>query len=105
MNNYLPQQRLRQPSNKKSHIINHVMTGRRTHVEHNKRYVHKNRYDILFSKPECYNCHNYGHKDADCLLRKYNSNLIPTTKNVKVWKKKVDDKCGLVLSAKKKKNT
>jgi hypothetical protein len=30
--------------------------------------------------------------------------LIPTTKNVKVWKKKVDDKCGLVLSAQRKKN-
>jgi hypothetical protein len=29
MNNYLPQQRLRQPSNKQSQIINHVMTGRR----------------------------------------------------------------------------
>jgi hypothetical protein len=30
MNNYLPQQRLRQPSNKQSQTINHVMTGRRT---------------------------------------------------------------------------
>jgi hypothetical protein len=29
-NNYLPQQRLRQPSNKQSQIINHVITGRRT---------------------------------------------------------------------------
>ena len=29
-NNYLPQQRLRQPSNKQSQTINHVMTGRRT---------------------------------------------------------------------------
>jgi hypothetical protein len=30
MNNYLPQQRLRQPSNKQSQIINHVMIGRKT---------------------------------------------------------------------------
>jgi hypothetical protein len=30
MNNYLPQQRLRQPSNKQSQTINHVMTGRMT---------------------------------------------------------------------------
>jgi hypothetical protein len=30
--------------------------------------------------------------------------LIPTTENVKVWKKIVDDKCGLVLSAQRKKN-
>jgi hypothetical protein len=104
MNNYLPQQRLRQPSNKQSHIRNHLMTGRRTQVKHNNRYEHKNRYDLLFSEPECYNYHNYGHKVADCRLRKYNSDLISTSENVKVWKKKVDDKCGLVLSAQKKKN-
>jgi hypothetical protein len=66
MNNYLPQQILRQPSNKQSQIINHVMIGRRTQVKHNNRYVHNNRYDLLFSEPECYNCHNYGHKAADC---------------------------------------
>jgi hypothetical protein len=30
--------------------------------------------------------------------------LIPTTENVNVWKKKVDDKCGLVLSSQRKKN-
>jgi hypothetical protein len=104
MNNYLPQQRLRQPSNKQSHIINHVITGRRTQVKHNNRYVHNNHYDLLFNDPECYNCHNYGHIAADYCLRKYNSDLISTTKNVKVWKKKVDDKCGLVLSAQRKKN-
>jgi hypothetical protein len=73
-------------------------------VKHNNKYVHKNHYDLLFSEPECYNCHNYGHKAADYRLRKYNSDLIPTTENVKVWKKKVNEKCGLVLSAQRKKN-
>ena len=92
MNNYLPQQRLRQPSNKQSQIINHVMTGR-TQVKHNNIYVHKNRYDLLFSEPKCYNYHNYGHKAADCRLKNYNSDLISTIENVKVWKNKVDDKC------------
>jgi hypothetical protein len=62
-------------------------------VKHNNRYVHNNRSNLLFSEPECYNCHNYGHKAVDCHLRKYNSDLIPTTENVKVWKKKADDKC------------
>jgi hypothetical protein len=104
MNNYLPQQRLRQPSNKQSQTINHVMTGRRTQVKHNNNYEHNNRYDLLFSEPECYNCHNYGHKATNCHLMKYNPDLIPTTENVKVWKKKADDKCGLVLSAQKQKN-
>jgi hypothetical protein len=104
MNNYLPQQRLRQPSNKQSQTINHVMTGRRTQVKHNNNSKHNNRYDLLFSEPECYNCHNYGHKATDRHLKNYKLDLIPTTENVKVWKKKVDDKCGLVLSAQKKKN-
>jgi hypothetical protein len=30
--------------------------------------------------------------------------LIPTTGNVKVWKKKEDDKCGLVLSTQRQNN-
>jgi hypothetical protein len=99
MNNYLPQQRLRQPQS-----INQKMTGRRIQVRHNNNYEHNNRYDPLFSEPECYNCHNYGHKAADCRLKNYNPDLNSTVENVKVWKKKVDDKCGLVLSAQRKKN-
>jgi hypothetical protein len=104
MNNYLPQQRLRQRRNKQSQTINHVMTGRRTRAKHNNSYKHDNCYDLLFSEPGCYNCHNSGHKAADCHLRKYNPDLKPTAENVKVWKKKADDKCGLVLSAQKQKN-
>jgi hypothetical protein len=84
MNNYLPQQRLRQPSNKQSQIINHVMTGRRTQVKHNNSYEHNNCYDLLFSEPKCYNCHNYGQKAADYRVRKYNPDLNPTAENVKV---------------------
>jgi hypothetical protein len=95
---------LRQPSNTKSQTINHVMTGRRTQVKRNNNYEHNNHYDLLFSELECYNYHNYGHKAADCHIKNYKSDLIPTTENVKVWKKKVDDKCGLVLSAQRKKN-
>jgi hypothetical protein len=104
MNNYLSQQRLRQPSNKQPQTINQVMTGRRIQVRHNNNYEHNNRYDLLFSEPECYICHNYGHKATDCHLKNYNLDRNPTAENVKVWKKKVDDKCGLVLSAQRKKN-
>jgi hypothetical protein len=104
MNNYLPQQILRQPSNKQSQIMNHVMTGRRTQEKHNNRYEHNNRYDLLFSEPECYICHNYGHKAVNCHLKKYKPDRNLTDENVKVWKKKVDDKCGLALSAQNKKN-
>jgi hypothetical protein len=103
-NNYLPPQRLRQPSNKQSQTINHVMTGRRTQVKHNNSYEHNNHYDLLFSEPECYNCHNYGHKAADCRLRNYKPYLNPAAENFKVWKKKEDDQCQLVLSAQRQKN-
>jgi hypothetical protein len=104
MNNYLSQQRLRQPSNKQPQTINQVMTGRRIQVRHNNNYEHNNRYDLLFSEPKCYICHNYGHKAVDCHLKNYNPDRNPTTENVKIWKKKVDDKCGLVLSSQRKNN-
>jgi hypothetical protein len=80
------------------------MIGRRTQVKHNNIYEHNNRYDPLFSEPECYNCHNYGHKVVDYRLRNYKPNLNPAAENFKVWKKKEDDKCGIVLSAQRQKN-
>jgi hypothetical protein len=45
MNNYLPQQRLRQTNNKQSQFMNHAITGRRTQEKHN------NSYELLFSEP------------------------------------------------------
>jgi hypothetical protein len=104
MNNYRPQQRLRQPSNKHSQIMNHVMTGRKTQGKHNNMYEHKNRYDLLYSESKCYICQNYGHKETNCYLKKYNPDQNLTDQNVKVWKKKVDDKCGIALSAQNKRN-
>jgi hypothetical protein len=81
-----------------------VIAGKMTHVKYNNSYEHNNRYDLLFSEPECYICHNYGHKAADCHLKNYKLDLTPTTENFKVWKKKEDDQCGLVLSSKRHKN-
>jgi hypothetical protein len=69
------------------------MGGKRTQVKHN------NCYDPLFNEPECYICHNYGHKSIDYHLRNYEPDLNSPAENVKVWKKKESDKCGLVLSA------
>jgi hypothetical protein len=103
-NNYLPQQRLRHASNKQLETINHVMARRRTQVKHNKIYEHNNRYDMLFSEPKCYVCHNYGHKATNCRLRNYKPDLSPTAEKFKVWKKKEDDKCKLVLSSQIQKN-
>jgi hypothetical protein len=67
-------------------------------------YEHNNRYDLLYSESECYIYQNYGHKATNCHLKKYNPDRNLTDENVKVWKKKVDDKCGLVLSAQNKRN-
>jgi hypothetical protein len=103
-NNYLPPQRLRHPRNKQSQILIHAMTGRRTWVKHNNIYEDNNCYDLLFSEPECYNCHNYGHKVVDCRFRNYKLDLNLAAKNFKVWKRKEDDKCGLMLSTQSQKN-
>jgi hypothetical protein len=89
---------MRQPSNKQPQTENHVMDGKMTQVKH------KNHYDPLFSEPECYTCHNYGHKAADYRLRNYKPDLNPSVVNVKVWKKKENDKFGLVLSSQRQKN-
>jgi hypothetical protein len=48
--------------------------------------------------------YNYGHKVTDYRLKNYNPDMKSTVENVKVWKKKVDDNCGLVLSSQRKKN-
>jgi hypothetical protein len=90
---------MRQPSNKLPQTANHLMAGKRTWVKHN------NCYDPLFDEPKCYICHKYGHKAGDCLLRNYELDLNSPAENVKVWKKKESDKCGLVLSAQIQKNT
>jgi transposase InsO family protein len=74
------------------------MDGKRTQVKHN------NCYDPLFDKPECYIYHNYGHKSVDCHLRNYEPDLNSPAENVKVWKKKESDKCGLVLSSQRQMN-
>jgi len=74
------------------------MDGKRTQVNH------KNHYDPLFDEPKCYIYHNYGHKSVDCRLRNYERDLNSPAENVKVWKKKESDKCGLVLLAQRQTN-
>jgi hypothetical protein len=84
---------MRHLSKKQPQTANHVMAGKNTQIKHN------NRYDPLFIEPECYICHNYGHKAGDCRLNNYKPDSNHRVENVKVWKKNEDNKCGLVLSA------
>jgi len=81
-NKYLPLQIMRQPSNKQPQTVNHVMVGKKMQIKHN------NRYDPLFNEPECYICHNYGHKAIDCRLNNYKPDSNHRDENIKVWKKK-----------------
>jgi hypothetical protein len=47
-------------------------------------------------------CHNFGHKSIDYRLRNYEPDSKSPVENVKFWKKKESNKCGLVLSAQRK---
>jgi hypothetical protein len=84
---------------KQPQVANRVMDGKRMWTKHN------NRYDPLFNEPKCYICHNYGHKTADYRLKNYKPESNHRAKNVKVWKKNEDNKCGLVLSSQTQKDS
>jgi hypothetical protein len=75
------------------------MVGIRVQTKNN------NRYNTLFNEPECYICHIYGHKAVDCRLKNYKPESNHRAENVKVWKKNEDNKCGLVFSAQKQKDS
>jgi hypothetical protein len=68
------------------------------------RQHYNNKFDLLNNEIECYTCHNFGHKSIDRRLRNYEPNSKSPAENVKFWKKKESDKCGLVLSAQRKMN-
>jgi hypothetical protein len=89
---------MRQPSNKQPLTANHVMDGKKTQIKHN------NSYDPLFNEPKRYIFHNYGHKALDCCLKNYKPDSNHRVENVKVWKEKEGDKCGLVLLDQRQKN-
>jgi hypothetical protein len=65
---------------------------------------HNNRYDPLFNEPKCYIYHNYGHKVVNCHLKNYKPDSNHRAKDIKVWKKNEDNKCGLVLSSQRQKD-
>ena len=64
-----------------------------------------NSFDLLYNEPECYVCHNFGHKASNCHLKDYKTDprVNYSAESAKVWKKKENNKCGLVLSVQRKK--
>jgi hypothetical protein len=110
-NKYFPQQRMIQSSNNPSQTANcqiksgHIQLRRpRNNQQSISRQHCNNKFDLLNNEVECYTCHNFGHKSIDCRLRNYEPDSKSPAENVKFWKKKESNKCGLVLSAQRKMN-
>ena len=67
--------------------------------------INVNPFDLLYNEPECYVCHNFGHKASECYLKDYKiDSRMNCSAERKVWKKKESNKCGLVLSAQRQKD-
>jgi hypothetical protein len=66
-----------------------------------------NHFDLFNNELECYNCHNFGHKAANCHLKNYKVDLRIKllARKANTWKKKDSEKCGLILSTQKQKDS
>jgi hypothetical protein len=110
-NKYFPQQRMIQLSNNPSQIANCQIKSRdmklrrpRNNQESMSIQQCNNKFDLLNNEIKYYTCHNFGHKSIDYRLRNYEPDSKSPDENVKFWKKKESDKCGLLLSAQRKMN-
>jgi hypothetical protein len=111
-NKYLPQQRMIQPSNKPSQIANFQTKSRdiqlrrsRNNKQSTSRQRCNNNFDLLNNEIECYNCHNFGHKAANCHLKNYKADprIKFLDRKPNTWKRKDSEKCGQALSTQKQK--
>jgi hypothetical protein len=111
-NKYLPQQRMIQQSKKPSHIANcqiksRDMQQRRSRI--NKQSMSRKccnyNFDLLNNEIECYSCHNFGHKVANCHLKNYKADprIKFLDRKIGTWKRKDSEKCGQALSTQKQK--
>ena len=93
------QHRVKQSMSKQQHHSTPSPTRR------NARNI--NSFELLYNRPKCYICHNFGHKTTECYLKNYESNsrVDYSVKKEKVWKKKENNQCGLVLSAQRQKDS
>ena len=76
-------------------------TQRITHDRYNKSF------DLLYNEPKCYVCHNFGHKASNCHLKDYKTDprVNYFVESAKVWKKKENNKCGLVIYVQRQKGS
>jgi hypothetical protein len=111
-NKFLPQQRMIQQSNKPSQIANCQIKSRDMQLRrsiNNKQSMSRqrcnNNFDLLNNEIECYNCHNFGHKAANCHLKNYKADprIKFLDRKASTWKRKDSEKCGQALSTQKQK--
>ena len=93
------QHKTRQSGNKQEQHTTQFTTKGITHD------IYNNSFDLLYNEPEYYVCHNFGHKASNCHLKDYKTNprVNYSAERAKVWKKKENNKCGLVLYVQGKK--
>jgi hypothetical protein len=101
-----------QPSNKSSQIANCQIKSRDMQLRrsrNNKQSMSKqccnNNFGLLNNEIECYNCHNFGHKAANCHLKNYKEDprIMFLDRKANTWKRKDSEKGGLALSTQKQK--
>jgi hypothetical protein len=71
------------------------------------RQHYNNNSDILNNDIEFYNCHNFGHKDANFHIKNYKEDprIKILARKANTWKRKDSEKWGLVLSTQKQKDS
>jgi hypothetical protein len=71
------------------------------------RQCFDNHFDLLNNEIECCNCHNFVHKVANFHLKNYKADprIKLLARKANTWKKKDSEKCGLILSTKKQKDS
>jgi hypothetical protein len=69
------------------------------------RQPYDNNFDLLNNEIECYNCHNFFHKAANCHLKNYKADprIKFLDRKTNTWKRKDSEKCGQALSTQKQK--
>jgi hypothetical protein len=100
------------PSNKPSQIANFQIKSRdmqlrrsRNNKQSMSRQRYNNNFGLLNNEIECYNCHNFGHKAANCHLKNYKADprIKFLDRKANTWKRKDSEKGGLALSTQKQK--
>ena len=73
--------------------LNQTVGNQNHHTPTIRREIHDrnvNPFDLMYDEPECYICHKFGHKAAECYLKNYRSDsrVNRSVEKEKVWRNK-----------------